>query len=109
MATAASRRWNVMVASPGKRTGLGRRRRSRPRFDYLDRIGARSPFPHSALRGLGRNHASDGRGLLRSCETRAVKQRGIRSWLMDLDGVLVRDEHPIPGAPEFLRRLAELE
>jgi NagD protein len=38
-----------------------------------------------------------------------VKQREIRSWLMDMDGVLVREEHPIPGAPEFLRRLAELE
>jgi NagD protein len=38
-----------------------------------------------------------------------MKQREIRSWLMDMDGVLVREEHPIPGAGEFLRRLAELE
>jgi len=34
-----------------------------------------------------------------------VKQRDIRSWLMDMDGVLVREEHPIPGAAEFLRTL----
>jgi NagD protein len=36
-----------------------------------------------------------------------VKQREIRSWLMDMDGVLVREEHPIPGAAEFLARLRE--
>jgi NagD protein len=36
-----------------------------------------------------------------------VKQREIRSWLMDMDGVLVREEHPIPGAAEFLARLKE--
>jgi len=32
----------------------------------------------------------------------------IRSWLMDMDGVLVHEEHAIPGAPEFLGRLREL-
>jgi 5'-nucleotidase len=36
-----------------------------------------------------------------------VKTREIRSWLMDMDGVLVREEHPIPGAAEFLARLRE--
>jgi len=36
-----------------------------------------------------------------------VKQREIHSWLMDMDGVLVREEHPIPGAAEFLDRLRE--
>ncbi len=35
-------------------------------------------------------------------------RREIRSWLMDMDGVLVREQHPIPGAGEFLRRLQEL-
>ena len=35
-------------------------------------------------------------------------RREIRSWLMDMDGVLVREQHPIPGAAEFLRRLQEL-
>jgi 5'-nucleotidase len=34
-----------------------------------------------------------------------TRQREIRSWLMDMDGVLVREEHPIPGASEFLARL----
>jgi NagD protein len=38
-----------------------------------------------------------------------VKRREIHSWLMDMDGVLVREEHPIPGAAEFLSRLRELE
>jgi NagD protein len=31
----------------------------------------------------------------------------IASWLIDMDGVLVREEHPIPGADEFLERLRE--
>jgi NagD protein len=34
--------------------------------------------------------------------------REIRSWLMDMDGVLVREEQPIPGADRFLARLREL-
>jgi NagD protein len=37
-----------------------------------------------------------------------VGRREIRSWLMDMDGVLVREEHAIPGAAEFLTRLQEL-
>jgi len=32
----------------------------------------------------------------------------IKSWLMDMDGVLVREQDPIPGANEFLTRLKEL-
>ena len=38
-----------------------------------------------------------------------TKQREIKSWLMDMDGVLVREEHPIAGAAEFITRLRELE
>jgi NagD protein len=38
-----------------------------------------------------------------------VGSREIRSWLMDMDGVLVHEEHPLPGAPEFVARLTELE
>ena len=30
------------------------------------------------------------------------------AWLMDMDGVLVREEHAIPGADRFLARLKEL-
>ena len=37
-----------------------------------------------------------------------MKQREIRSWLMDMDGVLVHEEHAIPGADRFLARLQEL-
>ena len=36
-----------------------------------------------------------------------MPHREIRSWLMDMDGVLVREEHPIPGAGEFVARLRE--
>jgi NagD protein len=36
------------------------------------------------------------------------QRREIRSWLMDMDGVLVREQDPIPGAQEFLARLQEL-
>jgi NagD protein len=35
--------------------------------------------------------------------------RTITSWLMDMDGVLVSEEHAIPGAAEFIGRLRELE
>jgi NagD protein len=34
-----------------------------------------------------------------------TRQREIQSWLMDMDGVLVHEQHPIPGAAEFLARL----
>ncbi|HXP36990.1 MAG TPA: HAD-IIA family hydrolase [Solirubrobacteraceae bacterium] len=37
-----------------------------------------------------------------------MTKREIRSWLMDMDGVLVREELPIPGADRFLARLREL-
>jgi NagD protein len=38
-----------------------------------------------------------------------VPRREIASWLMDMDGVLVREENAIPGADRFLARLRELE
>jgi NagD protein len=37
-----------------------------------------------------------------------MTKREIRSWLMDMDGVLVREENPIPGAGEFIARLQSL-
>lgn len=37
----------------------------------------------------------------------AVARGEIRSWLMDMDGVLVRGDVPIAGAPEFIARLRE--
>jgi NagD protein len=36
-----------------------------------------------------------------------MTEREIRSWLMDMDGVLVREEQAIPGADLFLARLRE--
>jgi NagD protein len=38
-----------------------------------------------------------------------MSHREIRSWLMDMDGVLVHEEHALPGAAEFLGRLRERE
>jgi NagD protein len=38
-----------------------------------------------------------------------VAPREIRSWLMDMDGVLVHDEQAIPGAAGFLDALRERE
>jgi NagD protein len=37
------------------------------------------------------------------------QRREIRSWLMDMDGVLVHEDVAIPGADRFLARLRELE
>jgi NagD protein len=38
-----------------------------------------------------------------------MPDREIRSWLMDMDGVLVREESAIPGADRFLQTLSERE
>ena len=38
-----------------------------------------------------------------------MTRREIKSWLMDMDGVLVHEEHAIPGANDFLDRLRETE
>lgn len=35
-------------------------------------------------------------------------ERDIKYWLLDMDGVLVHEQDPIPGAPEFIDRLKEL-
>jgi NagD protein len=35
------------------------------------------------------------------------KLRPVRTWLSDMDGVLVHEEEAIPGAAEFVRRLRE--
>ncbi len=32
-------------------------------------------------------------------------RKPIESWLTDMDGVLVHEGHPVPGAPEFIGRL----
>src|SRR5215204_3780094 len=37
----------------------------------------------------------------------SVGERRIKSWLMDMDGVLVHEEAAIPGAADFLRALGE--
>ncbi len=35
------------------------------------------------------------------------KQRPVRTWLSDMDGVLVHEDEAIPGAAEFVRRLRD--
>jgi NagD protein len=37
-----------------------------------------------------------------------VPRPAAHAWLIDMDGVLVREEHPIPGADRFIARLNEL-
>jgi NagD protein len=37
-----------------------------------------------------------------------MTRRTIDSWLIDMDGVLVREENVVPGADRFLARLSEL-
>src|SRR5213083_2102825 len=38
-----------------------------------------------------------------------MTRREIRSWLMDMDGVLVHEEQAIPGADRFIAALRERE
>lgn len=35
------------------------------------------------------------------------ERKPIESWLADMDGVLVSEGNPVPGAPEFVKRLRE--
>jgi NagD protein len=35
------------------------------------------------------------------------ERKTIESWLTDMDGVLVHEGEPVPGAPEFVNRLKE--
>ena len=37
------------------------------------------------------------------------ESRPVRTWLTDMDGVLVREEDPIPGAKEFISALREAD
>ena len=36
-------------------------------------------------------------------------RRSIESWLMDMDGVLVREQTVVPGADRFIARLRALD
>ncbi|HTJ39656.1 MAG TPA: TIGR01457 family HAD-type hydrolase, partial [Dactylosporangium sp.] len=36
---------------------------------------------------------------------RVRERKPIESWLTDMDGVLVHEGEPVPGAPEFVNRL----
>ena len=34
-----------------------------------------------------------------------TERKPVESWLTDMDGVLVHEGQPVPGAPEFISRL----
>src|SRR6185503_1149743 len=72
-----------------------------------DRPLRRGARPRQARRRgrRARSRRARGGGRAGAC---AVKQREIRSWLMDMDGVLVHEEQAIPGAERFIGRLQEL-
>ena len=36
-----------------------------------------------------------------------TQRKRIDSWLSDMDGVLVHEGRPVPGAAEFIKRLSE--
>ncbi len=36
---------------------------------------------------------------------RVTERKPVESWLTDMDGVLVHEGQPVPGAPEFVNRL----
>src|SRR3954468_11094357 len=38
-----------------------------------------------------------------------MTEREINYWLMDMDGVLIREEQPLEGAPEFIAKLRDLD
>jgi NagD protein len=40
-------------------------------------------------------------------DRRVVEPKPIESWLTDMDGVLIHEGSPIPGADEFIKRLCE--
>ena len=70
----------------GEIIGAGARRHHRPP------VGAEAP----AFRPVGDGLSST-----------FVTRREIHSWLMDMDGVLVREEHLIPGADRFIAALRQ--
>jgi NagD protein len=58
--------------------------------------------------------SENGRAQSREIVTGELLQRGqvhstAQCWLTDMDGVLVREEHALPGAADFLQRLIERE
>lgn len=59
-----------------------------------------SPGPH---RGFRARHTHPGRGEAQNC--RVSPDDPILSYLTDMDGVLVHEDHLVPGADEFLAEL----
>src|SRR5688572_21669882 len=66
---------------------------------------ARCPARPAAARSFERNRRSV-RALGPSWQTGRVRSNP-QCWLTDMDGVLVREEHALPGAADFLQRLVD--
>ena len=64
------------------------------------------PLPDLAIVGAAKNGAN-APAASALVSTRVSDRREIHSWLMDMDGVLVREEEAVPGADRFLARLQE--
>src|SRR5919204_3248479 len=52
--------------------------------------------------GARRRHERAQRGNRKMSE-----RKGVESWLSDMDGVLIHEGQPVPGAPEFIQRLRQ--
>ncbi len=79
------------------RSGTGQDRQRRRARDRNPRHAETVPRVTEAI----------GRSMVGCGEEGAMKRREIRSWLMDMDGVLVHEQSAIPGADRFLARLRE--
>src|SRR5919204_1472537 len=85
--------------------------KTKTRSKNSSRVDTRSTVGCALGSPVGATFASVASALAGSGATSlpAVPGREIRSWLMDMDGVLVHEEVAIPGADRFLGRLRELE
>src|SRR5688500_7686043 len=88
-------------------SGAGARRPARPTSGPVRRLRAGGlPCGVGVLGRLsGRAASAPAAGVL-ACDDAGMEiSRPIETWLTDMDGVLVHEEDPIPGATEFVEAL----
>src|SRR6266498_2147288 len=94
----------------GRWTPLSCGTRARCAMKSSRRFGAPHPAPGRPPRsprtavGRRRRHMASG-SLVRVSRQAAVDGRTITSYLIDMDGVLVHEDQPIPGADRFIKAL----
>ena len=98
-ATEDRRRHIVELTNEGRETLAVRSSYSRP-------LRTRCCLHSPATSGSSWPRCSIG---LRSVVSYVTRKRTIQSYLMDMDGVLIREEHAIPGADAFIAGLRERE